>query len=115
MRKVSLVFAAALLLSAGNILATEGSPEAIDPRAKIGSQIERLLEERNGFNLGESKEISAVVRFMLNDNKEIIVLSVKTQDERLVSFVRARLNYEKVADRNLKEGITYRIPIRVRV
>ena len=114
MRKISLVVAAAMLLSAGNVFAVEAAPEAKSPKAKIGTQIESLLEERNGFNLGDSNELSAVVRFMLNEQKEIVVLSVETQDERLENFVKARLNYEKVADQNLKEGKTYRVPIRVR-
>ena len=114
MRKISLVFAAALLLSAGNVFATEGATRVKSPEAKICSQIESLLEERNGFNLGDSNELYAVVRFMVNDANEIVVLSVETQDERLENFVKARLNYEKVADQNLKEGKTYRVPIRVR-
>ena len=114
MRKISLVFAAALLLSAGNVFATE-VPFAIEnPKAKICEQIESLLEESNGYNLGDAKELTALVRFMLNDEKEIIVLSVDTEDERLEHFVKARLNYEKVADQNLKEGIAYKIPVRVR-
>lgn len=114
MRKVSLALAAALLLSAGNVFAIEGARTAKSPNVKISSQIESLLEEQNGFNLGDNKELAAVVRFTLNDDKEIVVLSVETKDERLESFVKARLNYEKVADQNLKEGKAYRIPIRVR-
>jgi len=114
MKKISLVFAAALLLSAGNVFATEGPAEAENPKAKISTQIESLLEEHNGFNLGEADELSAVVRFMLNDDKEIVVLSVDTQDERLERFVKARLNYEKVADQNLKVGKAYKVPVRVR-
>ncbi|MEJ2584450.1 MAG: hypothetical protein P8Z38_05220 [Robiginitalea sp.] len=114
MRKFSIVFAAALLLSAGNVFANEEAPAAKDPKAKICLQIESLLEEHNGYNLRDTDEISAVVRFMLNDEKEIIVLSVDTEDERLENFVKARLNYEKVADQNLKEGKTYTVPIRLR-
>lgn len=114
MRKISLVFAAALLLSAGNVLAMEGPTANENPKSKICTQIESLLEEGNGYNLGDGDELSAMVRFMLNDDKEIIVLSVDTRDERLERFVKARLNYEKVADLSLEEGKTYRIPIRVR-
>ena len=114
MRRISLVFAAALLLSAGNVFAIEGPSAIENPKAKICTQIESLLEESNGYNLGEQKELSAMVRFTLNDDKEIIVLSVDTEDERLERFVKARLNYEKVGDQSLKEGKTYRVPIRVR-
>jgi len=115
MRKISLVFAAALLLSAGNVLASEGPSNSENPKAKISTQIESLLEESNGFNLGEANQLTAVVRFMLNDEKQIVVLSVDTQDERLELFVKARLNYEKVSDQNLKKGKAYKIPVRVRV
>jgi len=114
MKKISFVFAAALLLSAGNVFATEGPSPFDNPKAKICTQIESLLEEHNGFNLGEADELSAVVRFMLNDDKEIVVLSVDTQDERLERFVKSRLNYEKVADQNLKVGKAYKVPVRVR-
>jgi hypothetical protein len=114
MKKISLVVAAALLLSAGNVFATEGPSSIENPKAKICEQIESLLEASNGYNIGEAEELSALVSFMLNDEKEIIVLSVDTDDERLELFVKARLNYEKVTDQNLKEGKTYRIPIRVR-
>ncbi|MDX1333105.1 MAG: hypothetical protein R3252_08755 [Robiginitalea sp.] len=114
MKKISLVLAAALLLSAGNVFATEGPSPLENPKAKICTQIESLLEERNGFNLGDADELSAVVSFVLNDQKQIVVLSVDTQDERLEHFVKARLNYEKVADQNLKQGKTYRIPVRVK-
>ena len=115
MRKISFVFAAALLLSAGNIFASEVPTSSENPKAKICTQIESLLEESNGYNLGEADELSAMVRFMLNDDKEIIVLSVDTPDERLERFVKARLNYEKVSDQNLKKGKAYKIPVRVRV
>ena len=114
MRKISLVFAAALLLSAGNVFATDGTSAIENPNVKIGTQIESLLEEHNGYNLGEAEELTALVSFMLNDEKEIIVLSVDTEDERLERFVKARLNYEKVVDQDLKEGKTYKVPVRLR-
>lgn len=114
MRKLSLVVAAALLLSAGNVFATEGPSSIENPNAKISTQIESLLEEHNGYNLGDADELSATVKFMLNEENEIVVLTVDSQDERLEDFVKARLNYETVADQNLKVGKVYKIPIRVR-
>ena len=114
MRKISLVVAAAVLLSAGNVFATEGPSSTENPIVKISTQIESLLEEHDGYNLGEAAELSATVKFMLNEEMEIVVLSVDSQDERLENFVKARLNYETVADQNLKKGKVYKIPIRVR-
>lgn len=112
MRKFSLVFAAALLLTIGNAFATEGSKEFENPKAKICAQISDLLDD-NSFNLQETEELTAFVQFTLNSEREIVVLSVKTQDDRLESFVKARLNYQKVGDLNMVQGKVYQVPIRI--
>ena len=114
MRKVSYAIAAALLFSAGNAFAAVDPDKIQMPNAKVSTQIESLLEEQNGFYLGEADELLAVVNFMVNDRNQIVVLSVDTPDERLERFVKARLNYEVVIDQSLKEGKAYKIPVRVR-
>ncbi|MEJ2162858.1 MAG: hypothetical protein P8X60_05935 [Robiginitalea sp.] len=121
MKKVSLLVIALVLLATGNTYAGEVDPCAdelkfLEPSpSKITSQIEDLLKERNGFMLGGVDEMSALVHFMLNNEKEIVVLSVQTHESRLESFVKARLNYEKAEDQDLQEGKVYRVPIRIRV
>ena len=120
MRKISLIAVAALLLVSGNVFARDIDPCVEDlsflstEPSKITEQIEDLLEENRGFNLGDQDEIVAEIRFMLNSEKEIVVLSVDTDDDRLESFLKARLNYEKVLDQNAKEGKVYAMPIRIR-
>lgn len=107
------------MLVSGHALAGGVDPCAGDLKflesvpTEVSTQIRVLLKERNGFNLGEKDEMHAVVRFTLNSEREIVVLSVNTEDERLESFVKARLNYEKVADQNLVEGKIYAVPIRL--
>lgn len=113
MKKVSLLLVAAALLISGNVMATEGNPTApADPEVKICTQIGDLLEN-NRFELKEEGDLTAYVQFTVNSEKEIVVLSVDTEDERLESFVKARLNYHKVADQNVKEGRIYKVPIRI--
>ena len=120
MKRVSLLVFATLLLVSGNAFASKEDPRAGDPSpletvpSKICDQIELLLEKNNGFYLGDKIEDYAVIRFTLNSEKEIVVLSVNTEDERLEIFVKARLNYEKVADSTLLEGQIYALPIRLR-
>lgn len=104
--------AAALLLTSGNVLASEINPESRNPKAKICAQIEDLLDE-NTFDLQQAEELTAFVRFTLNEQKEIVVLSVQTGDKRMEGFVKARLNYQKVEDPNLVEGRIYQVPIRI--
>ena len=114
MKKVSLLLVAAALLISGNVMAIEGKTgSSTDPKSKICSQIGDLLDD-NSFELMEDTDLTASVRFTLNDEHEIVVLSVDTENDRLEGFVKARLNYHKVADQNLKEGKIYQVPIRIR-
>ncbi|MGB5188792.1 hypothetical protein [Robiginitalea sp.] len=114
MKKISLLLVAAALLISGNVMATEGDPgTSTDPESKICTQIGDLLDN-NSFELQEDGDLTAFVRFTVNDNHEIVVLSVDTDNDRLEGFVKARLNYSKVADQNVKEGKIYYVPIRIR-
>lgn len=113
MKKVSLLLVAAALLISGNVMATEGKAVSpADPDSKICAQIGDLLDD-NRFELKEEGDLTAFVRFTVNDEREIVVLSVETENERLEGFVKARLNYNKVSDQNLEEGKIYQVPIRI--
>ena len=113
MKKVSLLLVAAALLISGNVMATEGKVVSpADPDSKICAQIGDLLDD-NRFELKEEGDLTAFVQFTVNDDREIVVLSVDTDNERLEGFVKASLNYQKVADQNLKEGKIYQVPIRI--
>ncbi|MDH3796007.1 MAG: hypothetical protein OER83_03950, partial [Flavobacteriaceae bacterium] len=59
------------------------------------------------------KDITAVVKFTLNAEQEIVVLSVQTDDDSLETFLKYRLNYQKVELENFKEGRTYTVPVRI--
>lgn len=109
MRKLSLVFVAAMLLMTGNILANNSTKD--DPFKNLSVQIGELLENTSFTN--DDVNLTAQVRFTLNKQGEIVVLSVDTELEKLEYFVKARLNYKKVKIENFKEGEMYTIPIRV--
>jgi len=111
MKKISLVLVAAMLLSAGNLFANK-SPK-VKPSKELSSQIGNLLKW-NEFNLGEADEAFASVLFTLNQDQEIVVISVTTEDDSLETFVKSRLNYQKVnMDSAVKEGKMYRVPVRI--
>ena len=109
MRKLSLVFVAAMLLVTGNILANDSIK--IDPTKKLSTQIHDLMDGNNFTS--DDVNLTAQVRFTLNNEGEIVVLSVDSDNERLASFVKGRLNYKKVDVTGAKEGKMYTIPIKI--
>lgn len=98
-----------MVLVSGNLLATETNPE--DPTKKLSTQIHELLEN-NSFEI-EDEEMFAQVRFTLNREGEIVVLSVETEDVALEGFVKGRLNYKKVDFDYITEGKMYTVSVRI--
>jgi hypothetical protein len=109
MRKLSLVFVAAMLLTTGNILANDSVKT--DPTKKLSAQIGELLA--NNYLTDNQVNLTAQVRFTLNNAGEIVVISVDTDNERLEFFVKSKLNYQKVEVNGSKEGKMYTVPIRI--
>ncbi len=106
MRKISLVLVAALLLSVSNVVANDYNPE--NPTKRISFQIHKMLKDNN-FDIND--DLTADVKFIINDEGEIVVLSVTTSNETLEGFVKGRLNYKKVD--NAQEGRVYTVPVRI--
>lgn len=108
MRKFSLILVVLALLTSGSIFANEFN--STEPSNDLSTQIGILLDE-NSFIVED--DLTANVQFTLNDQMEIVVLTVETDNEMLESFVKSRLNYEKVESKEYKVGKTYSVPIRI--
>lgn len=109
MRKISLILVAIMLLSAGNLFAND--PKTNDPSKSLSTQIGELLDD-NPFIVVDA-DLLANVKFTLNENREIVVLKVQTKDPVLESFMKARLNYQKVDMPGFREGRVYTLPVRI--
>ena len=109
MRKFSLVLVAAMLLFSGNLVANDATKA--DPTGELTSQIGDLLDN-NSFVL-EDTDLTAKVKFTLNEDGQIVVLHVDTKDSVLEAFVKARLNYQKVNFDGFREGRMYTVPVRI--
>lgn len=108
MRKSSLLFFATALFVVGTLSAA--TTENLEPTKKLSYQILKMLET-NSFDIKD--DLVADVRFTINKEGEIVVLSVDTEAEVLENFVKARLNYQKVELENAREGQLYTVPIRI--
>ncbi len=110
MRKLSVVLVAAMLLTAGNIFANDSKKE-VKPSKTLSAQISQLLKI-NSFG-ATYDGAQAQVLFTLNNDKEIVVLSVDTDEERLKSFITAKLNYKEVVLDNFEAGKNYTVSVRI--
>lgn len=113
MKKVSLMLVAALLLSTGSIFAND--VKKVERESKTQSLSEQIgaILSINDFTENHQGD-TAQVLFMLNDDKEIVVLSVETQKESFEGFIKSKLNYKVVAVNGAyEEGKRYVVSVRI--
>ncbi len=55
----------------------------------------------------------ADVLFTVNNNKEIIILSVESDNHQLETYLKRKLNYKKVNHRPGKHGEVYLLPVKM--
>lgn len=109
MRKQSLVLVAAMLLSSASIFANNSTDN--DPTNSLSYQISELLID-NDFT-DEDTDLRAQVRFTLNSEGEIVILSVDTESDKFESFVKGKLNYRAVQASDVEEGKLFTISVRL--
>lgn len=109
MRKISLVLIVAVLLSVGNVFANDVKEP--NPSKQLSAQISQMLNKNRFFEI--AADLTAQVRFTLNNEQEIVILSVETEAIEMEEFIKARLNYKKVALPEYTEGKIYTIPVRI--
>ncbi|MFC5046694.1 hypothetical protein ACFSTE_10270 [Aquimarina hainanensis] len=80
-------------------------------KRSVSAEIGELLKSPS-FKI--KQDIKAEVTFTLNKDKEIVVLSVDTKDEKIVDFIKARLNYKKVSGVLPLGYDEYIVPVRLK-
>jgi len=109
MKTLKTIAVAVTLLIGTTLFANNELTDKRDLTPTVTQEIGDLLEDPS-FKV--EKEVMAYATFMLNDNNEIVVLSVDTEDETVEKFVKSRLNYQKL-ENSLKEGKQYQVPIKI--
>lgn len=112
MKSFKFLVVVCLVLSTTIVSATT-DPVPVDKRGKkeiMKLEIQELLEAPN-FIIEET--MSVTVKFTVNRNNEIVVLSVATKNNNYIleSFIKSRLNYKKLS-RKVKTEV-YTLPVKI--
>ena len=107
MKKLSVILLAFVLLIGTGISAA--AVELKKDRKTVSQEIGMLLKDAN---IDLEADVNAYVTFMINDESEIVVLTIDTKDEMIEQFIKSRLNYHKLQN-ELIPGQEYQVPIRI--
>lgn len=106
MKKLSLILFAFVLLF-GTSISTAAADLEKDKKT-VSQELGAFLKDAN-FDL--ETDINATVTFLINDENEIVVLTVDTVDDDIERFIKSRLNYKKLLQNQLVAGEEYQVPI----
>ncbi len=89
--------------------ATEKDPSKIT--SELRSEIMKFLGNKIPLELKNTS--TAEVSFMINNENELVVISVDSDLTDFNSFVKSKLNYMKVVTKGIQKGEIYRIPVKI--
>ncbi len=90
------------VLSFSTVLANNGDePKEI---SDLRDQVAKLVEDPQLAQNGITEE-KVRIKFMLNEEREIVVVSTNTDNQYLDSFIKTRLNYKKVKEAPEKDSV----------
>lgn len=58
---------------------------------------------------------SAEISFMVNNENEVVVITVDSKLNEFSSFVKNKLNYKKINVKGIKIGEIYKVPVKIKV
>jgi hypothetical protein len=59
-------------------------------------------------------EVNAMVTVFINENDEMVVLSVDTDSEVVEHYIKGRLNYKKLSKEAIGSKTSFKIPVKVK-
>ena len=108
MKKITLILLA-LTVTASSFAFT--TPTKKSPNAELHAEITKILND--AAIEFESEFIKADVTFTVTTKGELVVLAVESSHPELEGFIKGELNYKKVSFKSKRNGIVYRVPLKI--
>ena len=103
-----LVLVVAITFSSA-VSATTNPIKKAEPNA-ITEKVSKLLENPE---IQLKEDINAMVQIAVNQNDELVVLSVDTDNKAVEGFIKSRLNYKKISKATLGLNRAFKIPVKM--
>ena len=96
----------AVVIATSSVLSASTEPVKEAVKTIITEEVSNLLKNPT-FEV--TKELLADVRLTINKNNEMVVLSVDSESEQVVNYIKSRLNYNKLSEKVAEK--TYVVPV----
>jgi putative cell wall-binding protein len=100
-----------LAISLSTIYAVNATEVNPSKTKELRTEIVSILGSKISIEL--NKPSTAEISFIINNQNEIVIISVDSDIDELNAIIKRKLNYKKVQVRGTKKGEIYKIPLRI--
>ena len=104
---LALSFATVVPATASTLL----DPTPKEAKVFLRAEISKLLGQHS-YDL-EENSLEGEVSVLLNNDNQLVVVGVKTENGNLEDYVKSKLNYKKVSIKGIKKGVVFRLPVKL--
>ncbi|GGG92610.1 hypothetical protein GCM10011416_06920 [Polaribacter pacificus] len=99
-----------LTLSVTTVFANNEQPN-LTGKEQLRSEIVKLLGQHQ-LKISESF-VKAEISFLINRQGELVILSVDSENQTVVGFIKKQLNYKKLSIKELSIMKTFKMPLKI--
>jgi len=111
MKNVKIFISAIVLTLFVSATAMASTTTETTSKNKLRTELIKLLGDYEfSFN---QKTLTANISFIVNDKNEVVILSVNSKDENILSYVKRKLNYKKINCSGITKGKIYVMPLKI--
>lgn len=110
MRTLKLLLVAVLMTTSTMALANNPTINPEKSARSVSYEIERMLD-KSGLVIDD--DFTVRVFFKLSENNEILIRSIKSENEEVAQFIMERLDQRKVSGKNWDQDKLYELPVKV--
>jgi len=99
----------AVTLTVSSLFSANATDSNTEP-AFINDEVGKLLKNPK-FEL--EKEVQAYVRLAFNEDNEMVVLFVESDNKMINYYIKSRLNYKKLSETVIDKNKVYILPVRI--
>lgn len=111
MKNVKIFISAIVLTLFVSSTAMASTSTETTSKNKLRTELIKLLGD---YELSfDQQTLTANVSFIVNDKNEVVILSVRSKDENIQSYVKSKLNYKKIDCSGITKGKIYVMPLKI--
>jgi hypothetical protein len=89
------------------------NPNKTDETKTLRTEISSFIGKNIPIELDKATIVK--ISFIVNNENEIVVLSVDSNLSELDYLLKRKLNYKKITVKGVKKGVIYRMPIKIKI